>query len=304
MTSFRHILAPTDFSKPAEHSVAFAAQMAKALGAKLTVVHIHETPIFGFPEIPVLLGESDDAVLKYEDEEMKKVLTKLKADGVDCQGVVQRSSHSAPADLIKVAQQMSCDVIIIGTNGRRGVERVLLGSVTERVVRTSSIPVLVVPPQAPNENVAEAVKLERQTPLGSLNRRAACSSVGVWRKGNALTEFHYVRSGAISTGFTGFRAKVLHRSAAGVGCCDHEPNSAIQIASQKVWELNRTNRFPAATNPNVIDQVAYWYALEGIHTSTSRDAISVGYAHLATPTSLIGYVDSKALIDCGVCAAI
>lgn len=141
-----HILAPTDFSKPSEHAIGVAADLAKALGAHLTLVHIHDIPLFGFPEVPVLLGEGEEAVLAFARTEMKRLIEGLKERGVVAESVIQKGAPAA--DVISVGKAIGADLIVIGTNGRRGVERALLGSVTERIVRTSPIPVLVVPPPA------------------------------------------------------------------------------------------------------------------------------------------------------------
>ena len=146
---FKHILLPTDGSKLSDKAVKQAIKLARALGAKITTVHVIEkfhlrTPDEGFelPKIPALKK-------RFEEEEAslaKKILDSVKeaarTAGVECDVVVAASD--VPYEMIiNQATKCKCDLIIMASHGRRGLQGVLLGSETQKVLTHSKIPVLV-----------------------------------------------------------------------------------------------------------------------------------------------------------------
>jgi nucleotide-binding universal stress UspA family protein len=140
----QHILVPHDFSETAEKAFDFALDLAEKLGARLTVLHAYEVPTYAFPEGPVLTVEM---IAQIE-----------RASSTALEGVVSRAGRRSPAVKVKTelrhgtawreidqaAQDLKVDLIVLGTHGRRGLARALLGSVAEKVVRTSACPVLTV----------------------------------------------------------------------------------------------------------------------------------------------------------------
>src|ERR1019366_2728808 len=144
-----HILLPTDGSKLSNKAVRQAIEFAKALGAKITAVHVvggyHlALPDEGFamPEIPALKK-------RFEEEEAaraKKILGSVKEAaemaGVECAVVV--ATGDVPYEMIiNQATKFKCDLIIMASHGRRGLQGILLGSETQKVLTHSKIPVLV-----------------------------------------------------------------------------------------------------------------------------------------------------------------
>lgn len=127
-----------------------AVDQALLSGAKITLVHVHDSPRFGFAEVPMLLGATEDALLDMEKNEMGLLVEKIRARGVEADFLI-RKGRPAPT-IVAAAKEVGADLVVLGTHGRKLVERAFLGSVAERVVRTSSVAVLVVPP--PNAELA------------------------------------------------------------------------------------------------------------------------------------------------------
>jgi nucleotide-binding universal stress UspA family protein len=146
---FKHILLPTDGSKLSDKAVKQAIYLAKSLGAKITAVHvIHKFHLhlqdegFLIPKIPALKT-------RFEEEEAalaKKILGSVKGAakiaGVDCDVIV--ATGDTPYEMIiNQASKFKCDLIIMASHGRRGLQGILLGSETQKVLTHSKIPVMV-----------------------------------------------------------------------------------------------------------------------------------------------------------------
>ncbi|CAG0981435.1 MAG: universal stress protein [Candidatus Methanoperedens nitroreducens] len=139
---YEKILIATDGSEYTKNAVDYGIDLAKNTGAKLLTIFVVDTAAFA--SIPMdaawesmyeLLRQEGDAAIKY-------VIDKAKAEGVEAEGNL---IEGHPADeIIKYSEKNSVSVIIMGTLGKSGLDRFLLGSVAEKVVRNSKIPVLVV----------------------------------------------------------------------------------------------------------------------------------------------------------------
>jgi nucleotide-binding universal stress UspA family protein len=141
--AFKKLLVPVDFDDPSERALTYAVAFAKALGADITVLHAYEIPYYGFPEGALIVtSEMTARVLEGAQAGLAGLLEKHAKSGVPMKGLVREGS---PADEIeKAVHDTGADLVVMGTHGRHGWKRALLGSVTERVTRTSSRPVLVV----------------------------------------------------------------------------------------------------------------------------------------------------------------
>ena len=153
MVRIKQILCPIDFSEFSRHAFDRAVAVAKIHDATVTVLHVFPLPTpvptipFG-PEGPgpfVLHALDRDAVLA----QMKKFLGLEggAAGGRTAFEVVE--ANNTHREILTQAERLSADLIVMGTHGRSGVQRLLLGSVTEKVLRTSPVPVLTVPALAP-----------------------------------------------------------------------------------------------------------------------------------------------------------
>jgi nucleotide-binding universal stress UspA family protein len=139
---FRRILVPTDFSAQSEEAWRVARRLAAAVGAELVLLHVVvETPLFS--EGP-FTGERVREVY----ESARAWGTAKLAEWTRAAGdlaVTARVRTGAPhAEILAAAVAEHADLVVIGTHGRGGVERALMGSVADRVIRLASCPVLAV----------------------------------------------------------------------------------------------------------------------------------------------------------------
>ena len=161
MLPIKTILHPTDFSRPSEYAFQVACSLARDYGAKLVVLHV-DMP-------PVTIGE----VVSYmEPEEYKEKLWaefhRLEASepGIRDLRVETKLVEGSPAkEILKVAREIKPELIVMGTHGRTGLARVVLGSVAEAIVRGAPCPVLTV-----HADGSAAVVTATTAKTGAVNR--------------------------------------------------------------------------------------------------------------------------------------
>ena len=149
MIEFRRILCPIDFSDYSRHALTHAGAIARWYDAAITVLHVSPVvPIAAYaPGTPmhqsILLTPTErDAIL----EEMRRFAEdEIRGDAPIRFEIVE--GHAA-ADILARSSSADCDLIVMGTHGRSGFERLVLGSVAEKVLRKAHCPVLTVPPRA------------------------------------------------------------------------------------------------------------------------------------------------------------
>ncbi|HSY21963.1 MAG TPA: universal stress protein [Polyangiaceae bacterium] len=143
MAGLKRILVPTDFTETSDHALSWAIDLAKRLGASITVMHAYEIPIVSFPDgallaTPEIAGRLADASRTALDAAVRK-----HADaGVALDSVLREGA--AWEEINAVADLIDADMVVIGTHGRRGFSRALLGSVAENVVRTGHRPIVTI----------------------------------------------------------------------------------------------------------------------------------------------------------------
>jgi nucleotide-binding universal stress UspA family protein len=137
----RSILTPVDFGAGSDHALEYALDLASALGATVHVLHVYQIPVYGFPDGAFLAGpEIATRLSEAAQKGLDSLVARVAARGVNVQGHLRQGN---PADEIcEVATALKVDLIVLGTHGRRGLAHALMGSVAERVVRTSNTPVL------------------------------------------------------------------------------------------------------------------------------------------------------------------
>jgi nucleotide-binding universal stress UspA family protein len=143
---YKKILIATDGSENTKKALDYGIDLAINTGAKLQALYVVDTGTY--KSIPLsapmeyafsLLRQEGDIALKY-------VAERAQAAGLEEEGVIV---EGYPADeIIKYAENNSIDLIIMGTMGKSGLDRFLLGSVTDKVIRNSRIPVIAVPVKA------------------------------------------------------------------------------------------------------------------------------------------------------------
>lgn len=143
MNPIRTILVPVDFSETSHHALAYAVDLAFLLRARLHVMTAWQMPIVGFPDgVVVATAEVVSRVMEDAEKRLAALKNEYKERNVEIATEVHQGD--ARESILEVAKKVGADVIVLGTHGRTGVGRWLIGSVAESVVRTSPIPVLTV----------------------------------------------------------------------------------------------------------------------------------------------------------------
>jgi nucleotide-binding universal stress UspA family protein len=140
MTSPQRILVPTDFSECSDQAIVHAAFLARQYDAALTLLHV--VPVA--PAYP-MAGVSAEDTKRPEDvaEQLDALVERHDLDGVAVETAVDRG-ESIGAAILEHAAERGADLIVVGTHGRRGIRRLLLGSEAEVVVRGAEVPVFAV----------------------------------------------------------------------------------------------------------------------------------------------------------------
>jgi nucleotide-binding universal stress UspA family protein len=146
--TYRHLLVPTDGSELSDRAVYQAVNLAAALGARLRILHVQVS----FPISLVGVGElvepsTVDALVAASQQRAETILAAAMAQAKQAGVVAEQSLLVNPQPhqaIIQEAQAQACDLIVMASHGRRGLEGLLIGSETQRVLTHSNCPVLVV----------------------------------------------------------------------------------------------------------------------------------------------------------------
>jgi len=142
---FRHILLPTDGSPLSEAAMRKGIQLAKTINARVTGFCVAPAlRYFGYDaEIGTEFKKKAEAAVQAEvNKNLLAIEKAAKEAGVPCETAQEKSDQPYEA-IIEAAQKKECDLIIMASHGRRGVQGLLLGSETQKVLTHSKIPVLV-----------------------------------------------------------------------------------------------------------------------------------------------------------------
>ena len=137
----KHLLVPTDFSKPSNKALKYAISLAARIGSQITLVHVIKPRPIDSEPYTVWLG-LDPREIEANDA-MRKLCKKQHVDPALLRQTIVREG-TAHREITAAARELEADLIIIATNGRTGFAHILPGSTTEKVVRHAPCPVLVV----------------------------------------------------------------------------------------------------------------------------------------------------------------
>ncbi len=140
---YKRILIATDGSEYTKKAIDYGIELAINTGAKLHAIYVIDTRAYG--SIPLSAPEEYAYSLLRQEGDMaiKYVADTAEAAGLEVEGII---TEGHPVDeIINYAEQNSIDLIVMGTLGKSGLDRFLLGSVADKVIRNSKIPVIVVP---------------------------------------------------------------------------------------------------------------------------------------------------------------
>jgi nucleotide-binding universal stress UspA family protein len=150
----RTILSPTDFSDRSEAALSVARSVARDQGARLIVLHVAPVEVV-YGTIPV----SQD--LRGYQDSLEVLRGRLGEPDLMYPVEVRLSQGRATAEILRVAEELGCDLIVMGTHGRSGLGRLLMGSVAEAVLRKARCPVLTVKSRLPATRSAAGQPLSR-----------------------------------------------------------------------------------------------------------------------------------------------
>jgi nucleotide-binding universal stress UspA family protein len=183
----KNILVPVDFSEPSAHALEIAAKIAKLQNASITVLHM-----LGLSEAVLTKDESKEYqeakyYMKLARKRFETFLDKPYLKGIKVKEIVQ--NYKIFKELNQVAQEHHVDLIVMGSHGASGFNELFIGSNTEKVVRTSDVPVLVIKAPTPDfkiENILFACDFEDEAIMAFKNAKDFA------RKFSAKLELIYV----------------------------------------------------------------------------------------------------------------
>jgi nucleotide-binding universal stress UspA family protein len=139
----KRILCPVDFSKGSEQAIAKAEELAKALQAEIELFHAYQLPVLALPDSTVTV--SPTFVADMTDRAQRELNRHRDDVAAHDLAVTTRLTEGNPSEaIVERAIETHADMIVMGTHGRGGFRRFLLGSTVDRVVRTATVPVLTV----------------------------------------------------------------------------------------------------------------------------------------------------------------
>lgn len=144
---FKHILIPTDGSPVAAKAIKAGVALAKEMGATVTGFYAIEPPpthVYGEGYLAErkLIEELDRRAREVAQASVDQVSTAAKSAGVPCDTAIS-NSVTPYKGIISAAEKNNCDVVFMASNGHKGITGLILGSVTQKVLTHSKIPVLV-----------------------------------------------------------------------------------------------------------------------------------------------------------------
>jgi len=146
---YRKILVAVDGSSTSEEALVSAARLARALSARLRIMHVTDSP-YDYPDVmyghvPGDVEELHEAWHKAGQEVIDRAVAVALREGCAAEPrLVEGNGAHASEQVVEEARAWGADIIVVGASGRRGVKRLLLGSVAEGVARLARVPVLLV----------------------------------------------------------------------------------------------------------------------------------------------------------------
>jgi nucleotide-binding universal stress UspA family protein len=187
--ALKSVLYATDFSPVAEFAAPIAAEVARKFGAKVLAVHVRPPQVYGLapPESWPALQEAADRQV----EEQKKHLEALFRGVQNSVLIGEGDTWEVISALIREKQ---IDLVVIGTHGRRGLEKILLGSVAEKILRRSPVPVLTVGPHVTSESnqIAKVGQILYATDFSPASEGAARYAISLAEENQAHLDLLHV----------------------------------------------------------------------------------------------------------------
>ncbi|MBX3189828.1 MAG: universal stress protein [Labilithrix sp.] len=142
MRFYRTILVPTDFGASSQAALDYAVELARPFGGEVVLLHAYALPVMGLANGPLITAELTKRILDSSQACLDEAIAAHRGCGVALRAFLREGDPWLVT--IDVIKEVSADLVVMGTHGRRGLPRFLIGSVAERLVRTSPVPVLTV----------------------------------------------------------------------------------------------------------------------------------------------------------------
>jgi len=156
---FKRILVPVDGSDAAQHALDNAIGLARETGARLRVIHVLEDVAYlaGYDPAGAAAGELYQATRENGSRVLEESAAAVKAAGLEVETeLIDEFGQPMPQAVADAASQWKADLIVVGTHGRRGLSRLMLGSGAEQIIRLAPVPVLVARQKAAPEQKQKA----------------------------------------------------------------------------------------------------------------------------------------------------
>jgi nucleotide-binding universal stress UspA family protein len=144
MKEVRHIIVPVDFQQHTSELAAYALEMAAKLSASVLFLHVIEQAVFTADFVPVKYHLHEEELLTHAKKKMAALVEKSKKTYAQCDGQVAKGD--VVDSILEYTAEAGIDLIIMATHGARGIDKILLGSVAERIIKRATKPVLVFRP--------------------------------------------------------------------------------------------------------------------------------------------------------------
>ncbi len=201
MIAIKNVLCPVDFSEFSRHALALAHVVARWYDATLTVLHAYPADmpqaVSGYPD---LVSPGPLFVSCETREEMVAELTRFTDSGGirDVRLRMEARDGGAVRTILEEANALPADLVVMGTHGHGGLDRLILGSVTEKVLRKASCPVLTVPPPVSEPTATAPVLFERilcAVDFSDASMKAVTYALSLVREANAKLFLLHVLEG-------------------------------------------------------------------------------------------------------------
>jgi len=140
MSTFKHILVPLDFGEPSRRALELAIELTQQFGAALTLVHVYEIPAMAYGGLAPTAIDLVTPIMKAAQDELDRELTEVRRRVPTTKGILR--SGVPWREIVAAIEEIGADLVVMGTHGRRGLPHLVLGSVAEKIVRMSPVPVL------------------------------------------------------------------------------------------------------------------------------------------------------------------
>jgi nucleotide-binding universal stress UspA family protein len=144
MSRFTHILVPVDFGDATQPALDLALSLAETFDARVTLLYAFDVTPFVAPSAFMLPLDVEPVIASFE-KELKSLREKTQAKWAKVDAVLRQGN--VYETILDTAKVRGCDLIVMGTHGRRGLSHAVIGSVAEKIVRLASVPVLTVRPR-------------------------------------------------------------------------------------------------------------------------------------------------------------